>query len=555
MKEDINMTKSDDSVMENEFMTMELDLEEPEFISKVPNMSITRFRIIMFCLFSIFFLAAVDGTMVVTLTAQISSDLNSQEHISWVATAYLLSCAAFQPVFGKLSDIFGRKTILLGCLFGFAFGCMLCGLAQNLSTLVTGRFIAGIGGGGINTLSTICLSDLVSTRDRGLYSGYAGIAWDIGSISGGVLAGLFESLWGWQSAFWIQIPVCVVIGVIIYFWLDIPLQHKRWENESTWSKIKGIDWIGSILLITSLLSLMIITGTSQKDLPVGGLLWSFLLIYTGAGFLSFFMWEDKFENPIIPIHMLHNKTVLFCCFNNLFMNMNLYAYLFYLPFFWESVQNKSPLECGYLLIPGTIIATLVSVAGGWWIKQTGKYRTPWIYFNILMCVGSLIMYSSDYKDNTLSTLLKPLLLRVATSTNFNFLLVATLSCGPSSDQALITSIHYAFKSTGSTMGISLSNALMQFSLKRGIDFSFNNLGRLSSWSEDMLADAKERALNNPRYAFKEEIPEEVFNAIVGSYSYACHAVFIFLILTAIICTIFTIFTKENQLELSHNQQE
>ena len=128
-------------------------------------------------LFMASFLAALDGTVVTTLLTLIASELHAVSNISWIATAYLLSSAAFQPIFGKLSDIFGRKALLLGCSTLFAVGCAICGVADSVLVLVIGRFVTGCGGSGLTSLGTITMSDIIPLRDRGYYQGLANIFW------------------------------------------------------------------------------------------------------------------------------------------------------------------------------------------------------------------------------------------------------------------------------------------------------------------------------------------------------------------------------------------
>ena len=519
--------------------------------SGAKKLSPTAFRIILGCLYANVFLASVDSTMVATLLGKMASDLDSQEHISWVATSYLLSCAAFQPLFGKISDVFGRKPVILFSTVCFFFGCLMSGVGDNLTYLIVGRMITGIGGGGFFTLATISVSDLVPTRERGLYQGYINIFFHAGSASGGVLAGIIDAYFGWKWAFLIQVPVCFITGLAVYLWFELPRKADANDDKTHWENFVSLDWTGAALLVTSLLSLMIISGTNGSELPVSSYRWKGLAAYTVVGFVAFYFWERKTDQPIIPVKMLHNQTILASSLNCWFTCMNMFSSLFYLPFYWTSVKNVSPLDCGYRLIPSSLLASFTSVFCGWMIKKTSRYRSLHILAGWCMFLGSGILYLSTKDDSSFRDSIISLPLRYGSASNITTILVAMISAVPQSEQALVTSIQYGFRSTGSTMGVSLASALMQYILRGTLDSNFDALKHVKlpdGWTAEMVKAAKLQALESPGYAFGDAIPAVIHNAIVSSYSTACHGVFLFLIGTGLASLICIYFTEENDLD-------
>lgn len=514
----------------------------PQTRGQLP-LSRSSFIIVLSCLYANVFLASLDSTMVATLLGKMASDLNEQEHISWVATSYLLSCAAFQPLFGKISDIFGRKPILLFSTFCFLFGCLICGLGNSLTWLVAGRLITGIGGGGFTSLATISVSDLVSNRERGLYQGYINIFFHAGAASGGVVAGIFDSWLGWKWAFLFQVPICLVTGAAVYIWFNLPKKVNHHSHLTTWEKFKAIDWTGCALLVSSLLALMIISGTNGKELPVGGPLWNFFSIYTFIGFTAFYFWEKRLEHPIIPVDMLHNKIIFASSINCWLMSMNMFASLFYLPFYWSSVKNLSPLECGYRLIPGSIVASLTSIFAGLIIKHTSRYKNLLVSGGWITLLGCVVLYLSTKNDGWLEDSLISLPLRWGSSSDITTVLVAMVSSVPSSQQALVTSIQYGFRSTGSTMGVSLASALLQYTLRGSLESNLTKLGLDSK----AFKDAFKGALEDPSYAFGG-IEPAIKDAIINAYDSACHWVFAFLFGTSLIVLVAIYHTGENNLD-------
>lgn len=520
--------------------------------SHLKQLPLSTFRIILGCLYVNVFLAAVDSTMVATLLGKMASDLDAQEHISWVATSYLLSCAAFQPLFGKISDVFGRKPVILFSSICFSVGCLLCGISKDLTLLVVGRMITGIGGGGFFSLATIAVSDLVAKRERGLYQGYVNIFFHAGSASGGIVGGMIDSWLGWKWAFLIQVPVCFLSGVAVFLWFELPQkEHHGEQSKSHWQKFLDLDWAGALLLVTSLLALMVISGTKSSELPKDSFLWRALLVYSFVGFVSFYFWELGVEEPVIPVRLLHNQTVLASSLNCWFICMNMFASLYYLPFYWSSVKNVSPLDCGFRLISGSLVASFTSVFSGWMIKKTCRYRSLHIIAAWCIVIGSMLLYSSSRYDSSFKDTLISLPLRYGSSADITIILVAMISAVPHSQQALVTSIQYGFRSTGSTMGVSFANALMQNLLHASIDDNFKALDSAklpAEWTPEMLQSAKLQALESPSYAFTSGVPDSVKNAIVSSYDTGCHGVFIFLIVTGIGALVCIYFTEENDLE-------
>lgn len=528
------------------------NVDVDKYLPPSQTMNRSKFWVIMISLYLLSFLSAVDATMVVTLMGTIASELNSQEHISWIGTSYLLSSAAFQPIFGKLSDVFGRRLILVACIVCFSFGCLICGLSKSLNILVLGRFISGIGGGGLSTLTSICISDMVSARERGIYGSYSGLAWDLGTISGGILSGFCDKIWGWQSAFLIQIPVCFLAACSISLWLDIPIRNSKDRDATILSKLSGIDWVGCGLLVTSLLSLMILTGTSQKDLPSWSFWWFICVTYMIFGFIAFYMWEDKCEEAVIPLHLLHNKAVLISAFTNLFTFMNILSDSFYVPYYWSTVENFTPLESGYLMIPSAIGCTVFSIISGHIVHKTGKYRFVWMITAFFGVIGGFVTFSLKKDDGYIANMLKTFLMRTAIASSITYMIVTMITSTSSSEMAMVTSIMYGFRSIGSTLGVSLSNALMQLYLVKNLNVKFEELktqiDKIPNWTIEKLMQAKEKALDDPKFAFKSTTPSIVSDAIVFSYDYACHIVFAFIILTVFGNMICIYLTKENDLD-------
>ncbi|KAB8346302.1 hypothetical protein FH972_023346 [Carpinus fangiana] len=402
------------------------------------------------------FLAAMDTTIVATLSASISTSFDSFTLLSWLASAYLIANAAVQPLSGRLTDIFSRRTGLLWSNIFFLAGNLLCGLAQSEWQIIAGRVVAGIGGGCLNTISTFVASDMVPLRRRGVWQGFGNIAFGLGSGIGGVFGGWINDVWDWRWAFLIQVPLILVSGIVVFFVVDIPVK------EDDRSKLRRVDFLGSILLVTSLVLLLLGLNSGGNNVP-----WSHPLVTVSlplsAAFLAAFVYvEDQVASePVIPVRLLLERTVAAACLTNWFSSMAYFGFLYYGPIFFQ-VQGYSAAAAGARLIPSSIGASIGSLGSGLIMKATGKY-----YLLMLGVMTSLIGASAllvAFMTFGVQDWL-PFIIFFAAGLGYGGMLTITLlaliSAVDHKFQAVITSASYAFRSTGSTIGITISSAVFQ----------------------------------------------------------------------------------------------
>lgn len=401
------------------------------------------------------FLAALDQTIIATLSAPISASFNSLSLLSWLASAYLIANAALQPLSGRLTDILSRRTGLVFSNIFFAAGNLICGLAKTESVMIFGRVISGMGGGGLTAISTFVASDLVPLRKRGVIQGLGNICYGVGAGLGGVLGGWINDTWGWRNAFLIQVPFTVVSAVLVFFVLDIPVKKT---NVSAWRRI---DFLGAASLIVTLVLLLLGLNSGGNVVP-----WTHPLVLTTVSlsvisFIVFIYIENSYASePVIPVKLMLNRTVWSACLTNWFTTMSTFGLIFYGPIYLQ-VQGLTTTQAGERLIALSLGMAFGSILTGLIMRWTGRYYYLSCIVLLIMVVSFGIITTFDLKTPAW----EPFVVFAFAGFGYSGMLTATLlaliSAVAHEHQAVITSASYAFRSTGSAIGITIASAVFQ----------------------------------------------------------------------------------------------
>lgn len=455
------------------------------------------------------FLAALDSTIIATLSAPISASFNSLSLISWLASAYLIANAALQPLSGRLTDILSRRTGLVFSNIFFFAGNLICGLARSEWVMILGRVIAGMGGGGLNAISTFVGSDLVPLRKRGIWQGFGNICYGVGAGLGGVFGGWISDTWGWRYAFLAQVPLTVVSGILVFFFVDIPVKQS---DRSAW---KRIDVLGAVTLIVTLVLLLTGVNSGGNIVPWTHPLVLVSLPLSAVSLLAFIYVESMHASePIIPVRLLLERTVLSACFTNWFTSMSTFALLFYGPIYFQ-VKGLSATQAGVRLIPQSLGTAVGSICTGLIMRCTGRY-----YF---LGVGVLSIYVLSLAITSTFNLTSPawepfvvfLMAGIGYSGMLTVTLLALISAVAHEHQAVVTSASYAFRSTGSTLGITIVSAVFQNVLKIEL---WNRLGGRKDAAKviDRLRDSLDEIKKLPP-DWKPEVMDIYMDALRGVF--------------------------------------
>ena len=331
----------------------------------------SRFKKIssVIALFAVLFISVLDATIVATAIPTICQELDSATGYAWISGAYFMGSAASAPIWAKISDIWGRKIILLCAVTGFFFSSVICALSNSMTMLIAGRALQGVAGGGLGSLVTIVISDLFSMRNRSLLFGSLEIMWSVAGGVGPVLGGAFAQHASWRWNFWIILPPCAFAFVLLIFTLDV---HN--PRTGMVEGLKAVDWAGSLCMLAFLT--MVLLG-----LNFGGVSYAWnsptviCLILFGAFMSVFFVFSEKklARYPLIPLGLFADWSNLAALFIGFAQQFALYTSDFYLPLFFQSAKTQSPVTSGVLLLPLILSESTTGMVSGWYVHKTGRY--------------------------------------------------------------------------------------------------------------------------------------------------------------------------------------
>ncbi|OTB11449.1 hypothetical protein K445DRAFT_68281 [Daldinia sp. EC12] len=466
------------------------------------------------------FLGAIDSTIIATLSAPISSEFQSLSLLSWLATAYFISNAACQPISGRLTDIFGRGPGLVFSNIFFAVGNLICGLAQDQSVMIFGRVIAGIGGGGLMSISTFVGTDLVPLRNRGVIQGIGNICYGAGAMLGGIFGGLVNdnSSWGWRLAFLIQVPLVLISACLVAYLVRIP------PKVSGKSYLARIDFTGVFSLITFLVLLLLGLNAGGNLVPWIHPLPLTTLPLSLVAFIAFILWESRAQQPIIPVRLLLDRTVFTACMTNLLGTMINMMALFYVPLYMQS-RGSSSTDSGVVILFAPIGISICSIGSGIIMKKTGRYGIS----AVLLQVASVVILTTLHEGSPeWHLMIAFLLLGSGQGGMLTITLLACLAAVDHSHQAVVTSATYAFRSVGGTVGVTIASTIYQNVLKSELWSRFGNFPGAAEEIKRIRDDLDEL----------KHLPDGWYDGVIASFMEAFRSVWFMmlgLVLLELVC--------------------
>ncbi|KDN62544.1 putative major facilitator superfamily transporter [Colletotrichum sublineola] len=478
------------------------------------------------------FVSFIDQTSVSTAVPAIAGDLDTGTATSWIGTSFLIASTAFQLINGRLSDIFGRKNLLMICLVLMAVGDILCGFAKTKEQLFAFRAIAGIGGGGINSIVMIIVSDITTLENRGKYQGTSptpsfflvvlcgvlgavlALANGVGPFIGGAV--VQQSTWRW--VFWMVPIICAPAAITILFCL--PLKHQSGNYAE---KVKKIDYGGIALNMASTLLVLIPLSGGGVSYP-----WSspFVIAAVTVGAVLgvlFVLYEWKLARlPIMPLRLFQAPHCSYLYGQTFLMGQAYFGNLFYLPIYFQSVLKFSPLAAGAMILPVIITTSVLSILSGQYMLRLGRYMPCILVGFFLWTLGNGLTILFD-RDTGLGELIGILIVVGAgIGLTLQPTLVGMYANSRSEDRAVTTGLRNFIRTIGGAFGLVVSGVILSNTLRRELR------GR------DFVSDGVIAELTSSTYTLEKKggFSDEERAVILEAYMRGLHYIFIYYV----VCT-------------------
>ncbi|KAL7418362.1 hypothetical protein Q5752_006820 [Cryptotrichosporon argae] len=475
------------------------------------------------------FLSFVDSTSVSTILPTVGRDLNASDSITWAGTAFLVANTSFQIITSRLSDIFGRKPVIIGSLALFALGDLLAGFAKNKVWLYCARAVAGIGGGGINSLTMIIMSDVVTHRERGKYLGLLGIGIAGGSGCGPFLGAVLAEKASWSWAFWIISPAAVLTIILIQF--TVP--HKPLEGGIK-EKLAKMDWIGSLLSLTMIICILVPLSGGGSTFAWNSPTVIALFIVGAAAMVAFIIVEGYVAGlPVFPGRILKNRNVCLLIIQTWLVGMVYYGGVYFTPLYIQNVLGDSAILSGAYLLPLVLSQTITTTISGYVIKATNR---TWASFAVGFVVwfagqGAQLCFGPETSKGVIIGVL--LLQGLGIGSTIQSTLVLAQASGEASDRAAVTGVRNFARTSGGAIGLAIGNAVLQNVFAKNLPANLPDSLRLSLKAS---------------FEIPSSVDTSTADAIRDAYMAGLKDVFIYFVPVVGVCLVICAFIKDLPLD-------
>ena len=483
-----------------------------------------RILVILSALMLGMFLAALDQTIVSTALPTIAGDLHDLNHFGWVVTAYLLASTVSTPLWGKLGDLFGRKSFFQLAIVIFLAGSMLAGLSQSMIELIACRAIQGIGAGGLIVGSQAIIGDVIPPRQRGRYMGYFGAVFGLSSVLGPLAGGWFTQHASWRWIFYINVPIGILALFAIATVLHIPavrIPHK-------------VDLTGLSLLSAGVTAIILLTTWGGQQFAWGS--WQIMSMGAGALVLlaAFCAVELHVEEPIIPLDLFRIRTFTVASAVSFAIGFTMFGAIVFLPQWLQVVQDASATKSGLELLPVVIGMLTTFVISGRLVSRTGRYKIFPILGTFVVAVGLALLSQLNVHTPYYQAALYMLVVGLGLGLVMQVLVVAVQNSVPHARLGTATSTATFFRTIGGAFGVAALGAVFNNRL-------FSQL-RASKIPGVVNIVKSSSIAANPQQLNK--LPPAVKVPVIAAFSHSLQTVFLVAVPTAVVAFAMCFFLRE-----------
>ncbi len=485
-------------------------------------------------------LSGLDSTIVGTAMPRIVGDLQGMDLYAWPFVAYMLCSTIAIILFGKISDIHGRKPIFLAGIITFLVGSMLCGLSQNMVQLVLLRGLQGVGGGMLISIAFTILADLFPPRERGKYAGLLTSMWGVASIVGPAVGGFITDHFNWRWVFYVNIPV----GLIAIVTTVVTLPHFKVASTK-----KAVDYKGAAVLTAALVPLILGFSWAGTVYPWTSIQTMGMLLFSMGMLLLFYLIEKRVAEPMMPLSIFKNPILNISLAVSFLASSVMFCGLIYIPLFMQGVVGASATDSGFILTPMMLGLTGSSIVTGQLISRTGRYKAWAIIGFAITLAGVYLLYTMKISTSAAQALRYSALLGVGSGMLLPTFSIAVQNVFPRQQFGLVTSTVQFFRNMGATIGAAMFGSIMLRSMNRG--FAGIDLSKVSPQVVNLIRNPRVLANTELLNEVKTHIPPEglsMFSQLLDKskaiLAHSLNMVFLTGVIIAGAALVITLFLKE-----------
>jgi EmrB/QacA subfamily drug resistance transporter len=473
-------------------------------------------------------LASLDQTIFSTALPTIVGQLHGVDQQLWVTTSYILASTIMLPVYGKLGDLIGRKGLFIGAISIFIIGSIVGGMASDMTTLIVGRAVQGLGGGGLMLLSQAIIADVVPARQRGRYMGIMGGVFALSSVAGPLLGGYFTDGPGWRWGLWMNVPLGILAIASAAFFLRLP---KNTKGKPT------IDFAGMALLALTSTGIVLTTVWGGTTYKWDSLTIISLIAATVVAGVLFVVVERKAPEPIMPLHLFKHRNFNLTTIAGLIIGVAMFGALGYLPTYLQMVTGVNATQAGLLLIPLMAGLLVTSIGSGQFVSKTGRYKALPIIGTIITA-GALALLSTMTPSMPVWQICAYLaIMGIGLGMAMQILILIVQNTFPNAEVGTATASNNYFRQIGASIGSAVVGSLFVANLKDLLSTKLPSSGGAAAGG-NMNSFTPEKVL---------ALPAAVRDIIVGAYNDALTPVFLYMVPLMLVATVLLFFVIEKPL--------
>lgn len=395
-------------------------------------------------------LAALDQTIVGTAMPRIIADLHGMQHYAWVFTSYMLASTVSIPIYGKLSDIYGRRIFFIGGMVIFLLGSALSGMSQTMTQLIIFRGLQGLGGGAMLPLAIAIIGDVIPPAERGKWQGLTSALFGLTSIIGPATGGWLTDNWGWRWVFYVNMPVGAVALVVAA--LALPRMSKRARHT--------VDYLGATALVVATVPLLLAFSWAGTEYPWGSSVILGLFAFSAVMLVVAFMIEMRAPEPIINPRLFQNRIFTVSVLATFISSAGMFGAIMYLPLFVQGVQGQTATGSGMILTPMMLGFVASSIIGGLLLTRTGRYRNLAIVSFGIAAFGSFLLSRMGIDTSNVNVVRNMVIVGLGLGATMSLFTVVVQNAFPFRQLGEVTAGLSFFRSIGGTIGVAVLSTIM-----------------------------------------------------------------------------------------------